>query len=140
VILHCTFEELAALSAGAERVLADAGGAGVAVAAPPEIVAELEALTPRLIGDLTVSTLAEQRRIARAITFVLADLKTRMDSSIVLEHAASESAVQAYFEYAHVLSIEDKLRRLGSQMAALIELITGTPASDDAAREMGFPD
>jgi hypothetical protein len=140
VILHCTFEELAALSAGAERVLADAGGAGVAVAAPPEIVSELETLTPRLIGDLTVSTLAEQRRIARAISFVLGDLKTRMDSSIVLEHAASESAVQAYFEYAHVLSIEDKLRRLGSQMSAMIELMTGAPATDEVARDTAFPD
>lgn len=140
MILHCTFEELSALSAGAARVLLESGNAGVAVAAPAEIVADLEALTPRLIGDLSVTTLAEQRTIARAIAFVVADLKTRMDASIVSEHAAGESAVQAYFEYAHVLTMEDRLRRLGSQMSALIELMTGGPANDEAARSIAFPD
>lgn len=140
MILHCTFEELSALSAGAERVLSESGSAGVVVAAPAEIVADLEALAPRLIGDLSVTTLAEQRSMARAVAFVAADLKTRMDASIVTEHAASEAAVQAYFEYAHVLTLEDRLRRLGSQMSALIELMTGGPASDESARSIAFPD
>lgn len=140
MILHCTFEELSALSAGAERVLAESGQAGVVIAAPAHIVADLEALTPRLIGDLSVTTLAEQRSIARAIAFVVADLKIRMDASIVSDHAAGELAVQAYFEYAHVLTMEDRLRRLGSQMSALIELMTGGPASDEAARSIAFPD
>jgi hypothetical protein len=57
VILHCTFEELSALAAGVERVLTSADDAAVMVAAPPQIVADLEALTPRLTGDLTVGTL-----------------------------------------------------------------------------------
>jgi phosphate uptake regulator len=140
VILHCTFEELSALSAGAERVLAESGAARVVVAAPAEIVADLEALTPRLIDDLSVTTLAEQRSIARAIAYVVADLKIRMDASIIGDHAAGESAVQAYFEYAHVLTMEDRVRRLGSQMSALIELMTGAPATDESARLMAFPD
>jgi hypothetical protein len=140
VILHCTFEELAALSAGAERVLAEVGEAGVAVAAPPEVVANLEALQPRLIGDITITTLAEGRSIARAVGYVLSDLKARMDSCILTEHPASERTVQAYFEYAHVLSVEDRLRRIGDQMAALIELMTGAPPDEHAARTIAFPD
>jgi hypothetical protein len=140
VILHCTFEELAALSAGAERVLAEAGDASVAVAAPPEVVANLEALGPRLIGDLTINTLAESRSIARAVAYVLSDLKARMDGFILNEHPASERTVQAYFEYAHVLSVEDRLRRIGDQMAALIELMTGAPPDEQSARTFAFPD
>ena len=140
MILHCTFEELAALSAGAERVLAEVGEAGVAVAAPPEVVADLEALGPRLVGDITITTLAEGRSIARAVGYVLTDLKARMDSSILTEHPASERTVQAYFEYAHVLSVEDRLRRIGDQMAALIELMTGAPPDERAARTFAFPD
>jgi len=140
VILHCTFEELAALSAGAERVLAEANGAGVAVAAPPEIVSDLEALGPRLIGDLSINTLAEARSIARALMYVLGDLKARMDSFILTENPAGERTVQAYFEYAHVLTVEDRLRRIGDQMAALIELMTGEPPTEQSARSIAFPD
>jgi hypothetical protein len=140
VILHCTFEELAALSAGAERVLAEASGAGVAVAAPPEVVADLEALGPRLIGDLSINTLAEARSIARATSYVLSDLKARMDNNILTENPASERTVQAYFEYANVLSVEDRLRRIGDQMAALIELMTGAPPTEVTARSIAFPD
>jgi len=140
VILHCTFEELAALSAGAERVLAEAGDATVAVAAPPEVVADLEALGPRLIGDLTITTLAEGRSLARAVAYVLSDLKARMDGFILTEHPASERTVQAYFEYAHVLSVEDRLRRISDQMAAMIELMTGAPPDDHSARTLAFPD
>ncbi len=140
MILHCTFEELAALSAGAERVLTEASGAGLAVAAPPEVVADLEALGPRLTGDLSIVTLADARSISRAAAYVLTDLKARMDSHILLEHPASERTVQAYFEYAHVLSVEDRLRRIADQMSALIELMTGAPPDEQSARTMAFPD
>jgi hypothetical protein len=140
VILHCTFEELSALAAGAERVLAESDAAPVIVAAPPQVVADLEALSPRLIGDLSVTTLAEQRAIARATAYIVADLKHRMDATIVAEHPASEATVQAYFEYAHVLSFEDRLRRIGDQMTALIEVMTGAAPTDEIARTFAFPD
>ena len=140
MILHCTFEELSALSAGAERVLTEAGGAGLAVAAPPEIVADIESLADRLTGDLTIETLADARSVANAVRFVLADLRTRMDGFIVNEHPASERTVQAYFEYAHVLSVQDRLRRIGDQMTALIELMTSAPPTNQSARRIVFPD
>ena len=140
MILHCTFEELSALAAGAQRVLAESDDAAVVVAAPPQIVADLESLTPRLTGDLSLATLSEQRSIARATAFILADLKQRMDATIIAEHPASEATVQAYFEYAHVLAFEDRLRRLGEQMSALIELMTGSAPTDESARTMAFPE
>ena len=69
MILYCTFEELSALAAGAHRVLSEADDAHVVVAAPPQIVADLEALTPRLTGDISITTLAEQRSVARATAY-----------------------------------------------------------------------
>ena len=74
VILYCNYEELAALKAGARVVLEREPPAGGPVLAPPETRAHVEALLPRLEGDLSVSTLAELR--------VVQDRKsTRLNSS-----------------------------------------------------------
>jgi hypothetical protein len=140
VILYCTFEELSAMSAGAHRVLAETEDAAVVVAAPPQIVADLEALAPRLTGDISIGTLAEQRSVARATAYILADLKQRLDATIVDENPASEASVQAYFEYANVLTFEDRLRRIGDQIAALIELMTGVAPTEETARTLSFPE
>src|SRR5437870_252123 len=99
MILQCTYEELAALSAGGERVLADAGAAHTVVMAPPEVIADVEALIPRLTGDLSLNTLAEQQSVARAVTFIVAELKQRMDAMILDMHPADEYTVQSYFDY-----------------------------------------
>ena len=140
MILYCTFEELSALSAGAERVLTEGSDSNVVVAAPPQVVADLEALIPRLVGDITVATLAEQRSIARAVGFVVMDSRQRMDGAVVTSHPASEHAVASYFEYAHVLMLQDRLRRIGDEMTDLIELMTGAPPNDEAARTVTFSD
>lgn len=140
MILHCTFEELSAVSAGAERVLAEAGSGATVVVAPPEVVADVEALLPRLNGDLSINTLAEQQSIARAITYIVAELKQRMDAAILDEHPASEYAVGAYFDYAHALSVQDRVIRMGKEMSAMIEVLTGRPPTAETAREFTFPD
>ena len=140
MILHCTFEELSALSAGAERVLAEAGSGTTVVVAPPEVIADVEALLPRLSGDLSLATLAEQQSIARAVTYVVAELKQRMDVSIIEEHAASEYAVGAYFDYAHALSVQDRVVRLGAEMSAIIEVMTGRAPTAETAKTFEFPD
>ncbi|HEY0674026.1 MAG TPA: hypothetical protein VGD27_17245 [Longimicrobiales bacterium] len=140
MILHCTFEELSAMSAGAERVLAEVGSGASVVIAPPEIAADVEALLPRLTGDLSVTTLNEQQRIARAVTYIVAELKQRMDVMIVDEHPASEFAVGAYFDYAHALSVQDRVVRLGAEMSAIIEVMTGRAPTAEIAREFTFPD
>jgi hypothetical protein len=140
VILYCTFEELSAVSAGAERVLAEAGSGATVVVAPPEVVADVEALLPRLNGDLSLTSLAEQQSIARAVTYIVAELKQRMDAGIVEEHAASEYAVGAYFDYAHALTVQDRVVRLGSEMSAIIEVMTGRAPTAETARTFEFPD
>ena len=140
MILHCTFEELSAISAGAERVLTEAGSGATIVVAPPEVVADVEALLPRLTGDMSLNTLMEQQSVARAITYIVAEAKQRMDTSILDEHAAAEYAVGAYFDYAHILTVQDRVVRIGAEMSALIELMTGRPPTAEASREFTFPD
>lgn len=140
MILHCTFEELSAVSAGAERVLAEAGSGTTLVVAPPEVVADVEALLPRLNGDLSLTTLAEQQSIARAVTYIVAELKQRMDASVLDEHAASEFAVGAYFDYAHALTVQDRVVRLGAEMSAIIEVMTGRAPTAETTRTFEFPD
>jgi hypothetical protein len=140
VILFCTYEELSAVNAGGERVLAEASDSNVVVVAPPQVIADIETLVPRLVGDVSVATLADQRSIARAVAFIAMDCRQRMDSAIVMHHAASELAVAAYFEYAHVLTLQDRLRRIGEQMTDLIELMTGAPPTEETAKTVAFPD
>jgi len=139
VILYCTFEELSAMSAAAERVLAEAGSGSTVVVAPPEIVADVEALLPRLDGDMSLTTLAEQQSVARAVTYIVAELKQRMDTAILEEHAASEFAVGAYFDYAHALTVQDRVIRVGAEMSAMIEVLTGRPPTAEITRTFEFP-
>jgi hypothetical protein len=143
MILYCTYEELAALSSGAERVLAEAGSGVSIVTAPPEVVADVEALLPRLTADLSISTLAEQQSVARAVTFIVAELKQRqqrLDAQILNAHPADEYAVGAYFDYAHALSVQDRVSRVGSEIAAMIELLTGAPPTPEMIRSFTVPD
>lgn len=140
MLVRCSFEELAALTAGAERTLQTAALGGAGVVAPPQELVDVEALLPRLSGDLDVRTLAEQRSLHRAVDLIFETLRNRMDETILEQYVGAEEAVVAYFDYAHVLTIRERIRRVGKEMEALIELITGAPASDDSARQVTFPE
>jgi hypothetical protein len=141
VILHCNFEELRALSAGAEVVLGAAvGSSAAAVAAPAEAVAQVEMLAPRLTGDLSVATLAEQRQLRGAVSVICASLLTRLDERVLAYHPAHEEAVALYFDYAHTRTVLDRVDRLGAEMDAIIELITGEAATEETAQSVTFPD
>ncbi|HEX6694729.1 MAG TPA: hypothetical protein VF035_08545 [Longimicrobiales bacterium] len=138
MILYCNFEELAAVSAGGNRLVAMAIGGDHPVLAPPQALADLEALLPRLIGDIEVATLQDQRALERALELLVTDLGTRMDEAILAEHAAAEDAVLAYFDYAHVRSVLDRVERMGAKMEGIIELATGVPADEETARTFIF--
>jgi hypothetical protein len=138
VILRCNFEELGALTAGMQSVLSAGGGGGVA--APSEVVMEVEALLPRLVGDVSVSTYEEQQGIERALLFVVEHLKDRMDDRVLSEYPAAESAVQAYFNYARVLTVFNRVCDMGLEMAAMIELMTGRMPTAQSSRSISFPD
>ncbi len=138
MILTCSFEELSAVKASADRVLASAGTGGVA--APPERIADIESLFSRLQGDIVVHSLHELRVITGALEVLLNDARSRTDDFILRENPAAETAIVSYFEYAHLLTLLDRAARLADQMAALIEIMTGQQVSDESARHFSFPE
>lgn len=138
MILHCNFEELAALTAAASRVL-ERSAVAHGVAAQPQLE-ELEELLPRLIGDLSIDSLADHVRVRRALGFLTDDLRGRMDAAILEQHPAAEDAVLAYFDYAHALSVLQRTDALGREMELLVEVLTGEPPASERAQRFTFPD
>lgn len=140
MILRCNFEELGALRRGAHSFLGDGPGSGARVVAPPEGREEVLALLPRLSGDLVLETLADQRRVIKAVSVIVSSLKEEMDLSVISSHPADETAVSAYFLYAHALAVLNRLSEIGEEMEALIEVVTGSPATLQVAATFRFPD
>lgn len=138
MILYCSFEELAAATAGGTRLLSAVGGTDDPVIAPPEAQADLELLLPQLTGNIEFATLEQQRRVRRALAYLQADLAARMDYLIISQHPAAEDTVLAYFDYAHVRGMLDRVEAIGIEMEAIIELATGAPADDITARTFTF--
>lgn len=136
MILRLSFEEITALNTAAQRLLSVPGAGGVL--APPEAMAELESRLP-LEGDISVTTLPEQARLLRAFETVLDHLKRRMDAIIVEQYVGSDDSVNAYFDYANVLSTRSKLLGIGEEMAAIVELTRGED-TDRNGNPIRFPD
>lgn len=140
MILHFNYEELTALKAGAQVFLdGDTPDRGC-VLAPPESRARVEALLPRLEGDLSLSTLEELRVVQAAVEAIVECLRVEMESLVVTTHAADEEAVSAYFDFAHGFTVAHRIREMASEMEALIELMTGSAPTDGAAGSFQFPD
>jgi hypothetical protein len=139
MILTCSFEEIGALRHGASSLLGERSRGQPPVAAPPRGREEVEALLPRLSGDLAIETLAEQRRVLKAVSTILAHLKEELDLWVMSTHPADESAVAAYFSYAHALAVLVRLSEMGQEMEALIEVVTGAPATPEVAATFLFP-
>ena len=140
MILHCNYEELTALRSGAGTVLSGDGAGPCAVAAPSRARERVEFLLPTLDGDPSLSTLAEQEACEDAVRTILSCLRAEMDSAVVATHPAAEPAVAAYFDYAHVRTVLGRLEEMGVHMRALIEVVTGAPADEQAALTFAFPD
>ena len=141
MLLTFNFEELQALSSGADLLLdsRETGSPGM-VAAPPEAISQVALLKPRLSGSMSIETLQEQRWIRRAVAAICQSLHDRMDEMVLQYHPAHEEAVAYYFEYAHAYAVLSRLDAMGVQMSAMIELITGAEPTDDTARLVSFPD
>lgn len=141
MILHVNFEEVQALRAGARVFLGEEIGVSASpVLAPTETRAHVEALLPRLDGDLSLETLTELRGVQGAVRAVVECLRVEMESAVVATHAADEAAVAAYFDFAHGLSVANRLGILAAEMEAMIELVTGETPSEVAASSFQFPD
>ena len=139
MILRCNFEELGALRHGARTFLAQGARGGAAVAAPAEGAEQVEAFLSRLSGDLGVRTLAEQRQLFEAVSAVVGTLREEMELAIIAAHAADEAAVASYFLFAHALTVLARLSEMGQEMEALIEVVTGSLATPEAALSFVFP-
>ncbi len=141
MILNCNFEELQALSSGAD-LLIDGGetSSSSAVVAPIEALTQVSLLKPRLGGDLSIETLSEQRWVRRAIAAICQGLHDRMDEKVLQYHPAHEEAVAYYFDYAHAYGVLGRLDAMGAQMVAMIELLTGSEPTEESARLVSFPD
>ena len=120
-------------------MLSPEGGAG-SLLAPPLEIAAVESLARRLNGDLSVSTYHELEEIESALEAVTDALGTHMDGLILATHPGGEEAVVAYFDYAHALTVLGRARELKAEMAALIELMTGSPVTEESARSVSFTD
>lgn len=140
MILHCNYEEITALSAGGRAFLGEEGAEVSYVLAPAESRARVEALLPRLVGDLSMGTLAEVWGVAMAVDAIVEHLRAEMESMVLATHAADEGAVAAYFDFAHALTVARRLDGMVTEMEALIELVTGEPPDDETARSFRFPD
>ncbi len=140
MILYFNYEELRALKAGAQTLLEGESGHCGSVLAPPRSRAQVEALVPRLEGDISLPTLSELRAVSAAVEVLVTCLRVEMEATVLATHAADESAVAAYFDYAHALTVSRRLAEMATEMEALIELVTGEPVTAAAAADFRFPD
>ncbi len=140
MILQFNFEELTALKAGANGLLREGAPEGVSVLAPPEERARVESLVSRLDGDVSLESLSEVQEVRGAIDAIVAWLRQEMESNILITHAADESAVAAYFDFAHAFTVQHRVSEMAREMSALIELMTGAPPTAETARDIHFAD
>ncbi|HKP74531.1 MAG TPA: hypothetical protein VJT67_03265 [Longimicrobiaceae bacterium] len=128
MILHCNFEELRALAAASEAIVAG-GYADAPVAPQPDGVVMVEELLPRLTGDVSIETLPDQRRVQRAVRFIVGDLHRRLDERLIETHPADEEAVALYFDYGYTRTVLHRLDQMGAEMEAIVDLIGGNAAA-----------
>lgn len=141
MILSCNYEELQALSTGADLLLDPIGiGYGGSVAAPVEALAQVAMLQPRLKASLSIDTLEEQRWVRQAVAAICSRLHERMDEKVLEYHPAHEEAVALYFDYAHVFAVLGRLDAMGAEMTGLLELMTGEQPTDAVAKRIKFVD
>ena len=136
--LYLSFEELAALGSCAERLLLANSVSGHGIAAPPQLVADVEQFSHRLTGDIPIASLEDQRTLQLVVRNLLDRSRAAMDEAVIVQHAAAESAVAAYFEYAHVLTVSNRLAAIGEEMAALVHLMTGEDPESESGRRFSF--
>lgn len=140
MILAFNYEEVTALTYGARAYLGEPFEGESPVAAPSEARVAVEALLPRLVGDTSLRTLAEQEAMERAVRTIVEHLRNAMAVEVLATHPAAEEAVSAYFDYAHSLAVLGRLVEMGVEMRALVEVMTGCSPDTPAAREFVFPD
>ncbi len=139
VIVTCSYEELNALRSGADGLL-DPGPSAGAADTPNTTRVALEFLLTRISGDLSLSTLAEQMEAEHAVQVIVGHFRSEMELYVLSAHPAAEASVAAYFDFAHALTVLERIRVAGEEMRILVEVVTGTPADGGTIRTFVFPD
>ncbi len=128
MILHCDFEELQALDRGASLVLeTHSGRSSFLVPVADDVLARVEDLRPLLVGSIEVTEVAEIDAIQAAVHLIARTLYQALQSRVLELHPAHEEAVGIYFDYAHVLVVENRVNHMAAEMHALDELISSEP-------------
>lgn len=140
MILRCNYEETQALRHGASEVLGLEGSLSCPIEPSLEGRFQVEVLLPRLTGDLSLRTLAEERSVETAVHTIVECLEAEMKSVVVQSHPGDEGAVDAYFEFAHAFAVLSRLRDIRGEMEAMIELVTGRRPDEETSRSFQFPD
>jgi hypothetical protein len=140
VIFQLNFEEIKALLSGGQALTGKEPHGSSAVLAPSRSRALVQALLPRLEGDLSMGTLDEIQAVVLAVEAIVEHLRLEMETMVLSSHAADESAVAAYFDFAHALTVSHRLRDSYGEMEALVELMTGHPADAETRRSFRLPD
>ncbi len=136
MILSCNFEEVTALIHGARSYLEDGPVTGYAVTSTTALREAVERVVLGIDGDVSVNTLREQEELESGLGAVVEHLHATLESSVLALHPAAEEAVSAYFDYAHALAVLGRVRVMGSEMRALLELVGGA----EPAGSFWFPD
>lgn len=140
MILRCNFEEVTAMAYGARSFLGQRPEGSSPVAAPSAARAAVESLLAHLTGDISITTLREQIEVQQALEAIVAFLQSEMDAQVLATHAAAEEAVSAYFDYAHSLTVLDRVRTMGNEMHALADLMAGVALTEEEIFDLAFPD
>jgi hypothetical protein len=128
MILHCDFEELQALDRGADLLL-DAHRLSDAfrISVSADALARVREFQAALTSTVTVSELEEVDDLQSAVSLIGRNLLHLMQECILEFHPAHEEAVNLYFDYAHVLSVESRVNHMAAEMHALADLMSGEP-------------
>jgi hypothetical protein len=140
VILRCNYEEIQALRQGAASVLGMDGASPCDLPSGVRNRGAVEKFLGRLDGDLSVRTLAEQIELVTAVRTIVECLEAELKSSVIQSHPSDEGAVDAYFDFAHAFAVLSRLDEMGSEMEAMISLMTGQIVTPEIARTFEFPD
>ncbi len=140
MILRCNYEETQALRHGAASVLGVDPSISCTLDPTIEGRFQVEALLPRLTGDLSLGTLGDLADVQAAVTTIVACLEAEMKSVVVQSHPSDEGAVDAYFEFAHAFAVLSRIQELKQEMEAVIELVLGRAPDEEIVRTFQFPD
>lgn len=139
-MLHCDYEELQALKAGAELVLESRDIQWTnAHEAEPEVLDQVERIHS-MLSSLSIPSLAEMDEVIEAVELITDSIHDRLRAVILETDPSDETAVALYFEWGRALSVHHRLLEMAAEMAALIELMTGESPTAETAASVTFPD